>query len=709
MLLLLQTVANCDIPQLTAARALLAAQSSSPSCFSGALLWHYLSRCVLKPSLPFQTHQMILQSTYQRWSTEDQGPYPLWFPTLKEALETNVARFMAGFQGDADYRAQRTGDPIRDWPLLHRTSVTQPELFWPALLTHLGVRFETPTTRTLMWTEGTNPDEAVWFPGARYNAGLCALNCPAAGPDDAAIVWAEEGKPEVLHHVSRAQLRQRCYDLAAIISTKFKPGTAIAIDMAMTVDAVVVYLAIVLAGCAVVSVADSFSAQEVATRLTIAKAAAVFTQDVILRGGKSLPLYARLCEWRDLPWAVVLPAREGQPLQVPLRPGDVSWSGFLSLGDESLRRSWQPHVCDIHDTCNILFSSGTTGEPKAIPWSHITPLRCRVDGWAHQDLKAGDRACWPTSMGWMMGPWLVYAALGNGGAIVLYQGAPLGADFLRFVAAARVTMLGVVPSIVKAWRGGGVADQVAVSSSIRCFASTGEASTPEDYHWLMAVSGYKPIIEYCGGTEIGGGFMTSVLLRPQSPSVFTTPSLGCNLVLLGPSGRQSSHWGGEPFTGEVALQAPLMGASQRLLNKDHFQVYYEGMPRTLHSSTLLRRHGDEMARLPGGMYVALGRCDDTMNLGGIKVSSVELERAVMAAVPERLLLFLVIQGGADSSTARLKSSCQRAVSSSLNPLFKIEEVVLRTSLPRTSSNKVMRRVLRDEMMAAASKPQRAKL
>jgi acetyl-CoA synthetase len=66
-------------------------------------------------------------------------------------------------------------------------------------------------------------------------------------------------------------------------------------------------------------------------------------------------------------------------------------------------------------------SPPSQGEPKAIPWSHITPLRCAVDGWAHQDIRPGSVVAWPTNLGWMMGPWLVYAALLNGGTIALYQ------------------------------------------------------------------------------------------------------------------------------------------------------------------------------------------------------------------------------------------------------------------------------------------------
>ena len=67
---------------------------------------------------------------------------------------------------------------------------------------------------------------------------------------------------------------------------------------------------------------------------------------------------------------------------------------------------------------------------------------------------------------------------------------------------------------------------------LRCFSSTGEASSPEDYHWLSAMAGYKPVMEYCGGTEIGGGFLSGTMVQPQAPSHFSTPTIGSRLALI---------------------------------------------------------------------------------------------------------------------------------------------------------------------------------
>lgn len=168
-----------------------------------------------------------------------------------------------------------------------------------------------------------------------------------------------------------------------------------------------------------------------------------------------------------------------------------------------------------------------------------------------------------------------------------------------------------------------------------------QASNPEDMLWLMSRAGYKPVMEYLGGTEIGGAFVGGTLLHPCVPSCFATASLGFELFIMaeesGDAGRRAVSLsapdvGRGRLRGEVAVRTPAVGCSQRLLNRDHFKEYYVGMPMV--GGLPLRRHGDELEELPGlGYLKAGGRCDDTMNLGGIKVRSCQLPGTACCAVP----------------------------------------------------------------------------
>jgi acetyl-CoA synthetase len=604
-----------------------------------------------------------------------EGPLPVWRPGPALARESNAGRFLA-----------ERG--LRDWNALHAWSIRDRAAFWEAAVARLGVVFARKPDGILDLSRGV--EAPLWLPGARLNAAATCLRGDAAR---VAVLSGREGSGEV-RATTLGELRTLCAAAArGFQGLGLKTDDAVALYMPMTLECVAAYLGAVLAGLRVVSVADSFPAKELARRLRIGAAKAVVTVDRFVRGGKEVGLYAKVKE-AGAPPAVVVPLGAAPAL----RAGDRAWKGFLGGGG-----AFEPVARDPSDVSNVLFSSGTTATPKAIPWTHLTPLKGMMDGSLHQDIRPGDVVAWPTNIGWMMGPWLIYASLGNGAAMALHEGTPGSADFCRFVGAAGVTMLGVVPSLVRAWRASGAAGG-ADWGRLRAFSSTGEASQREDYLWLMSRTGYRaPVIEYCGGTEIGGGHLTGTVLRPASPAVFSTPALGLDLAVLDEAGRPAAPG----TTGEIFLVPPSIGLSQALLNADHHAVYYEGCPKGPAGETL-RRHGDAVEPLPGGFWRAHGRADDAMNLGGIKVSSLEIEQvadahesvyqsAAVAVQPggegvDRLVLFVVPRGSPDP--ARLKTELGARLARDLNPLFKVHDVVLVPEIPRTASNKVMRRVLR---------------
>ncbi|RLM86486.1 putative acyl-activating enzyme 17, peroxisomal [Panicum miliaceum] len=547
-----------------------------------AAVWGELCRSLLRPDVPFAVHRMLYYGCFAGLPSPTP---PAWTPDPEEAALTNVGRVMEArgreLLGDA-YK-----DPITSFPDLHKFSNENPEAYWKMVFEDMGVEFTVEPS--CIWRESDAYPGGEWLPGAELNA---AANCLRAKPgrssEDVAIVWRDEGKDsEPLNFMTLEELRKKSSLVAnALDALDLPKGSAIAIDMPMNVNAVVIYLAIVLAGYVVVSIADSFAAPAISTRLKISEAKAIFTQDYILRDDKELPLYSRVVDAKA-PMAIVIPD-------------------------------------------------------------------------------------------------------------------------------AKVTMLGLVPSIARTWKN---TDCTAGFdwSTIRCFSSSGEASSVDDYLWLMGRACYKPVIEYCGGTEIGGGFVTGSLLQPQALSAFSTPAMGCHLFILDNSGNPLPQ--DSVGIGELALDPVLFGSSTTLLNADHQEVYFNGMP--VWNGRVLRRHGDEFERTCDGYYRAHGRADDTMNLGGIKVSSIEIERicnrvndAILetAAIgvppigggPEQLTIAIVFK---DQSTQvedlnQLKLAFNTALKK-LNPLFKVSSVVVVPSLPRTASNKVMRRVLRKEFTQAA--------
>ncbi len=373
----------------------------------------------------------------------------------------------------------------------------------------------------------------------------------------------------------------------------------------MTAEAVAIYLGIIKAGGVAVGIADSFRPREIASRLRLARVKAVFVQDVIVRGHKTLPSYTNLIE-AGAPTAIVLPGHTH--IQIPLRPGDFAWADFLQANDPV-----HAVIGGSEDPINILFSSGTTGESKAIPWSHATPIKCAMDAHFHQNVQPGDVLVWPTNMGWMMGPWLVFASLLNRATLGLYYGAPTDREFGAFVQAAGTTMLGVVPGLVKKWRDSGCMEGLDWTA-IELFSSTGECSNAGDMRWLMQRAGGRPVIEYCGGTEIGGGYITGTVTKPCLPGTFNTPALGLDFVILDPHGN-AAH------AGELFIVPPSIGLSTSLLNQKHHDLYFANTPKDI-AGRALRRHGDQMQELGNGYWcVHSVVSDDTMNLGGNRRSA----------------------------------------------------------------------------------------
>ncbi|MYB94920.1 AMP-binding protein [Candidatus Poribacteria bacterium] len=645
--------------------------------------WYEISRYILTPQHPFTLHQLLYETVYADFDTATYGPPPAWFPANEDITEANITRIMADLH-------------IKTYPEFHAWSVAHRDTFWQMMIDVLGIK------ATDTYTEAQKDATGISTKLAKLNIVESCFNAP----DDAIAIVTQRENDENLSTLTYHELESLTNRVAnGLVDISMEPGDAVAVDMPMNAESVAIYLGIVKAGCVVVGIADSFAPEEIATRLRIGKAKAIFTQDYINRAGKRLPLYEKVIA-ANAPKAIVFASEGRESSAQTQREDDITWQNFLSDIETFTAVPCHP---DAHT--NILFSSGTTGEPKAIPWTHTTPIKAAADAYLHHDIHPGDVLAWHTNLGWMMGPWLIYASLINKATIALYDGgSPTGRGFGVFVQNAKVSMLGVVPTLVRAWKNTDCMHGLNWHA-IRAFSSTGECSNPEEMLYLMALAGYKPVIEYCGGTEIGGGYITGTRLQPAAPSTFTTPALGVDFLLFDEDGTPTEN-------GEVFIIPPSLGLSTSLLNADHNEVYFAGIPQPN-----LRRHGDAIERLGNGFetepwlagakYRVLGRVDDTMNLGGIKVSAAEIEEVLnivsgiqeTAAVaispkdggPSQLVIYTVLAASeAAPAKQEFHTTLQTALSDHLNPLFRVHDVVIVDALPRTASNKIMRRLLRNQ-------------
>ena len=595
-----------------------------------------------------------------------------WYPGDDVLKDSNIYQMMLknNFANYPDFR---------EW------SVRNKEAFWEQTVKSLNIQFHQKYSSILDISKGV--EHPLWLKGAQLNI---VDSCFQNSDDSIALIYQnEDGQLIEVTQISLEKMVNRIAN--SLVDQGLKQGDAIAIDMPMTLEAVAIYLAGIKGGYPVVTIADSFSSNEIEVRIKITKPKLLFTQDFLKRAGKVLPLYEKIVKAKA-PKTIVI--KEGHT-ECNLRDGDVFFDEFLSDNNQ-----FKTVIQDPEKTITVLFSSGTTGEPKAIPWTHCTPVKSASDGYYHHNIQKYDVVCWPTNLGWMMGPWLIFASLINKATIALYYGAPMGEEFGAFVQNTKVNMLGVVPSIVRHWKNTGTMEAFDWSS-IKCFSSTGEASNPEEMKYLMQLANNKPVIEYCGGTEIGGGYVSSTMVQPNIASTFSSQTLGGEFILLDENNEASKK-------GEMFLIPPIMGLSNSLLNRDHFKVYYEGIPP--YKGKILRKHGDELLQMENGYYKAQGRADDAINLGGIKVSSIQIEEVInqldyvkeSAAIavspasggPSQLVVYTVPLNSELNMEEKLKGA-KIIIRERLNPLFKVEKLIEIEQLPRTASGKVMRRKLRD--------------
>ncbi len=605
----------------------------------------------------------------------------VWMPDERVLQEANITFLMEDLN-------------LRRYQDLHKWSIENRGEFWERTIERIGIKFQKPYTKIVDLSKGV--EDPIWLSEAEMNI---TDSCFSANDDHTAIISCLEGSAE-LQKVSYGELRKMVNRVASgLLDNGFEAGDSLVIYMPLALESIVAYLAVVRTGMIVVSVADSYSPYELSKRIAMTKARGIITCDGYTYNGKRFEVLNKVREATNIKTLICCyfekPNKQANEILWDELQGNEAFDAIFGKPD---------------DVTNILFSSGTTKEPKAIPFTNLTPIKCASDGYYHHDIKPSDVVTWTTGMGWMMAPWLIYAVFLNKATLAVYTGAATGLGYGKFIEQAGITVLGTIPSVVKAWRNNGFDEKF--NWKVRVYSSTGEPSNAEDIFYLMSLTDFRaPVIEYCGGTEIGGGYITGTLVQPASPATFTTPVLGLNFYLL----DQDYEPVQDGLEGQVFIVPPSIGLTQRLLNYDHHKEYYAGIPKG-YRGEILRRHGDvfeTIERLGNTFYKSMGRMDDIMNLGGIKISALEIETVInkhpkifeSAAIsvpekghgPEKLVVYYSLNEESKDEVV-LKTEFQQFVTRELNPLFKIAEIVRVDSLPRTSSNKLVRGELRRQFI-----------
>lgn len=590
--------------------------------------------------------------------------------------------------------------------------------FYERLIAALDLRWDAPWSQILDLSRGK--PFATWFVGAGFNAAANALDRHVdAGRSAAeALVW--EGEDGSVRRYTFAELHDAVARLGAVLrAAGVTPGDRVGIFMPLIPETAIGLLATAYIGAIAVPAFSGYGPDALSARLADAGAKVLLTVDGVLRRNKPVDM-KRIADdaLRAVPSVTTVLVFDRAGIDVPMQPGrDLRWRDAVAAASPLAAYA----RTSANDRLMLLYTSGSTGKPKGVNHVHGGfPIKCMIDQYLCMDVKPGDRMLWYTDMGWMMGPFLVFGALGLGASIVLYEGTPdfPGPDRLWKVCSDhRVTHLGIAPTAIRAlMTHGDEPPRKHDLSALRILASSGEAWNTEPWKWFLTRvgGGRAPIINYSGGTEIGGGILGCFPTLPLVPNSFHGPIPGMIADVYSAAGRPVRG-----TVGELVMKQPWPGMTQSFWGGDpstdddarYLAAYWERFPDTW-------VHGDwaviEDAHGEAYWYIR-GRSDDTINVAGKRVGPAEFESAVVAhakikeaaaiAVPDDVkgdvvVVLAVAKDTADEGDAlraELFAVVDRAMGKSLRP----KAIAFVDDLPKTRNLKVMRRVARGRYLGLA--------
>ncbi|WP_290055511.1 acetoacetate--CoA ligase [Amycolatopsis solani] len=575
------------------------------------------------------------------------------------------------------------GHAFGDYAALHRWSVTDLDGFWASIKDFFGVRFHSPASSVV-------PDRRMpgteWFPGATLNYAEHALGGPAG--EVAVIAYSQTRErleltwDELRDQVARVRpgLRRRGVG----------HGDRVVAYLPNIPETVVAYLATASLGAVWASCAPEFGARSVVDRFAQIEPKVLLTVAGYRYGTKDVDRRAEVAAIR-----AGLPAVE-HVVHVPYGdhdlPGTTAWSDLL----EESERGFEP-VGFAHPLC-VLFSSGTTGKPKAIVHGHggilLEHLKNHGLSW---DLRPGDRMLWFSTTAWMMWNALVSGLL-TGASIVLVDGNPLHPDLgwqWRLAAETRATLMGVSPGFLMACRKAGL--DPAASGDLSALRQLGAAGSPlpaEGYRWVRDVFGPDVLLNVgSGGTDVCSGIVQGGPRQPVVDGEISGPCLGVDAKAFDEHGKPVV---GE--LGELVITAPMPSMPVGFWGDDSGERYRETYFDTYPG---VWRHGDWIRFAPEGSCVIAGRSDATLNRGGVRLGTAEFY-AVVEELPEvedslvvhledpaggngDLRLFVVLRDG--TLEASLRAKIATALKSALSPRHVPDTITAVPVIPRNRTGK----------------------
>lgn len=606
----------------------------------------------------------------------------------------------------SNWQAFIASENLADYAMLERKAAQDPEWFWNALIRFLDIRFMKPYERVLDLSGGIAWPK--WCIGGTMNIteSLLDRHLAAGRGDSLAISW--EGERGERRQLTYAQVAREVARVAAgLHDLGLKPGDAVGLYMPMVPEVVCVYLALARLGCIILPLFSGFGQAAIATRLNDGAAVAVVTADGCLRRGKTVEMKtvvdAAVAEVPTVRHVVVVP-RLG--LDVPMTPGrDVTWDRIRARDVAGFPAA---EVSAEHPLM-IVYTSGTTGRPKGTVHTHIGfAAKTGQDFLLSFDLKSTDRMLWMSDFGWLVGPLLVASTFLAGATCVLAEGTPDYPEpyrLWRIIRDHEVSFLGCGPTLARMMMRHGTKDMTRFDlTSLRVAASTGEPWDNDSWLWLFehALGKRAPLMNFSGGTEMGGIVITNILC-PIKPGSFSGAAIGTGGDIVDADGNSV----GPGEVGELVMRQACIGTTRGLWQDPdrYIDSYWSRIPG-------LWVHGDWASRDADGSWYIHGRSDDTIKISGKRTGPAEIEALLLAthkvtdaaaiAVPDPVkgaaVVCAVIAAPDTAISDDLAAELSAAVVAGLGTSFRPKTVLFVGDLPRTRNMKVMRRAIRATLL-----------
>jgi len=621
---------------------------------------------------------------------------PLWRPSPDRIAAANMTVF-------ADAVARRHGEHLRDYGKLRVWSVQHPALFWGELWDFAGVRASKEAQRVL---EG--PDlmpGARWFRGAELNFAENLLRYRDERP--AIVAWSEDGQRRSM---SYADLCRHVARLAAALRADgVGPGDRVAAVMPHIPETIIAMLATTSLGAIWSSCSPDFGVAGVLDRFGQIAPKVLFTVDGYRYGGKAIDVRLKLADIAgqlpSLVRVVMVPF-----LDRAAGPGPLS--GAVLLHDYGSNGRTHPEVPEFvqlpfDHPIYILYSSGTTGAPKAIVHgAGGTLLQHLKELILHTDLKREDRIFYFTTCGWMMWNWQV-SALAVGATLVLFDGAPFHPDASRLFALAaeeRISVFGTSAKYIDAVKKSGLEPgRQHDLSALRTMLSTGSPLVPESFDFVYrSIKADLHLASISGGTDIVSCFVLGNPIAPVWRGEIQTRGLGLAVEVWDDDGRPVVGEAGELVCGKPFPAMPV-GFWNDADGSRYRAAYFERFPGVW-------AHGDRIELTEHDGLIIYGRSDAVLNPGGVRIGTAEIYRQVeqfdevieaLAVAQEwqgdvRIILFVRMREGTQLDSALIDRIKQR-IRQNCTPRHVPAKIVAVADIPRTMSGKIVELAVREQI------------